>query len=203
MFILAMAIIGIILAVLFVKYGLSESNKNQAIREIYNKYFNEKDLQVKEEINLTSDLSIKLYSLKYEDEDNQVLDKNELTYLRLARIINNPDEEYIKFNFIEGENEGEFDVDVELADFRLDEHKNAYIELIELVTNFNLAQFVFKNNKNEIDFKLLNVDLDVIDKMKQHTDDIISEIFPYIIEDISNRESSGILGQAFSKQFLE
>lgn len=191
----------IVFTILFIKYGLKESTKTQIRREIEEQIFNEKDLPIKDEIKITKNFSIKLYGLKYKDEENQVFDRDDLTYLKLVQIINTPEKEYIKFNFTEGNNDGEFDIDVELVDFTLEENKLVYMDLMELVTNFNLAQFVFKNKTGELGFKLFDLDTEVVNKMKNHTDEIIAEIFPHIVERIINEGNSEMLKKAFDSKF--
>lgn len=144
--------------------------------------FLEKDLDVCKSIKLNKKMTIKLYDLKKFGESHE-FDREDSTYFKISRILN----KHIKFDF----DEETMEFKVELDDFRDDELRVYFTEILELVTNFRLSQFRFKSEENQ--FKLLGSDNKVIEEMKSHTDDIISVVFEDMMEGMYKDKLQGIL----------
>jgi len=151
-------------------------------KEAINQMFLEKDLEVYKSIKLNKKMTIKLYDLKRFGESHE-LDRKDSTYFKIARILN----KHIKFDF----DEETMEFKAELEDFRDDELRVYFTEILELVTNFRLSQFRFKSKENQ--FKLLGSDNKIIEEIKSYTDDIISTVFEDMMEGMYKDKLQGIL----------
>ena len=81
------------------------------------------------------------------------------------------------------------EIDVIKSDFRLAENKDDFMDVIATYTNFDLRKFVFNG---EDKYKLFNLDVDLINKMKDHAEYIVDEIFKDMCASI---EENGIFGE--------
>jgi len=137
------------------------------------------DLPIKRIINVSKYIQIELYDLPRVKNiyGNMEFDKDNLDFLELRKIIN------ANISF-------ELDVETselscELPDFESSEYKLIYIELIRRLTSFDMSNFVFKSGEYENDFnkrfKLIDIESDFIDDLKKHTDEMIQQIFEFII----------------------
>jgi hypothetical protein len=141
----------------------------EAAKEVIEDMFSNKDLEVREEIKLIKNITIKLYELKLDSETKE-LDRDNLSYLKIAQIVN----KHVKFKTNDEE------ISVITPDFSSDEFRIEFTEMLEAITNFRLSQFRFKMGNDKTN--LLNIGNDKMDKMIEHTEDIITEVFDDLCE---------------------
>lgn len=184
----------IILALVFfaIAYGIFKAYKTGR-DEFVNSVFDDKDLPRKELIKLSRKFNIELYNLKKDEDGN--IDRENYFYIKIARLVN----KNVKFDFSDPDVEsGEMDVVIELKDFHDDELKYEYMDIVGYITNFNFAQFVFKGDDM---FGLFSSNSEIIDKIKDHADDIIHEVFLDVVkgyEENGSEDFSKIVGQALN-----
>ena len=140
-----------------------------AAKELIEDMFSNKDLKVKEEIKLIKNITIKLYELKL-DSETEELDRDDSSYSTIAQIIN----KHIEFKPTDGE------ISVTTPDFSSDEFRVEFTEMLEACTNFRLSQFRFKKGNDK--FNLFELGNDKVNRMIEHTEDIITEVFDHLCE---------------------
>lgn len=193
-----MAIIGGI--ILFV-YGIYLSKKKyiknlveEAKDDVWSSILHVRDLPVKDKIKFVGDRDIILYDIDLYDVENKTMEDMPYEYGKLIGIIN----KHIKFETTP-EDDGGFSLDIALVDFREKEYENQYLEIIDLVTNFNLAQFIFKGDDT---FKLVNLESNKIDRIKEHADYMITKIFKEVIRsytDMADDETKHFYEDAYKQ----
>lgn len=171
-------IIGIIVMIVLTVMIFMGHKIGKMRNEIIEELFPKKDLPIFDEVKLSKRISIELYDLIRHCDGS--IDREDLQYIRLARIINeNKTIEVI-------EKDGGLSLDIELVDFRDKKYKLTYMDIIGLVSSFNYATFVFKD---EDKFKLLEEGNEDLEKIKEHADKLISEVFLEVIEEFKESES--------------
>lgn len=146
--------------------------------------FPEKDLLFIDSIKVAKGIDIKLYDLKRDVHGN--IDRDSYEFVALASKIN-PE---IEIKMDGKDDDGDFEVSVELSDFRNEKRLELeYIEMIGLITNFNLQMFIFEGEER---FKLLNIDDGIMKQVKDYVDEVIKEVFEEIIEMYKEDENGAI-----------
>jgi len=153
--------------------------KYEVIEEINTQLFPKKDLPVIKSIKITKDISIELYDLKRLDDGK--IDRESYVYLKLSQIIN-------KNTTIDFEGEGiDLEMNIDLIDFREEENKFLYMDIIEMLSSFNISNFLFKGDEL---FKLYNIEDGVVEEIKDHVDEIIHEVFIDVVDRYSKTTDS-------------
>lgn len=153
--------------------------KYEVIEEINTQLFPKKDLPVIKSIKITKDISIELYDLKRLDDGK--IDRESYVYLKLSQIIN-------KNTTIGFEGEGtDLEMNIDLIDFREEENKFLYMDIIEMLSSFNISNFLFKGDEL---FKLYNIEDGVVEEIKDHVDEIIHEVFIDVVDRYSKTTDS-------------
>jgi len=147
--------------------------------DIFKKMFEKKDLPVKEIIKLKKKfgslkkINIYLYDLKKQKDGS--LDRENISYVKIAKIINKD----LEIKVVGGE------LVIEKLDYSNPSNKLKMMDIIFAVSNFNYAQFMFRGENR---FKLYDVKTDIGEKLKSHALEIIDEVFV----DVANRIEEGV-----------
>lgn len=162
----------IILYVVLFLFALSMFSLAKQRADYLKLMFNNKDLPEIKVLDIGKHrlAKIKLYGLKL--KDNGKIERDNYYYALIARIIN------AKWKF-ELNNENE--IDVIKPDFRLDENKEDFLDIIASCTNFDLRKFVFTGDER---YKLFKIDSAIIKSMKDHAEYIIDEVFKDMVATI-------------------
>lgn len=145
----------------------------EAQEDMWSSILHERELPVKDRIEFVKNKDILLYDIDLKDVDKKNPKELPYEYHKMCEIVN----KHIETKPTRDE-EGMLNIDIELVDFREKEYENQYLEIIDLVTNFNLAQFIFKGNDT---FKLVTLGDDKIESIKKHADYMISKMFAEVI----------------------
>ena len=152
---------------------------NKKRKDYLEVFFNNKDLPIMNNKKVGKHVlaNVKLYGLELDEKGK--INRENYYYSIVGRIIN------AKWQFELNDSQG---IDVIKPDFRLAENKDDFMDIIATYTNFDLRKFVFNG---EDKYKLFNLDVDLINKMKDHAEYIVDEIFKDMCASI---EESGIFG---------
>lgn len=163
----AWASLTVVFIILFIFYTkLIRPAFREAITDYADNLFDNKDYPIKETIKKGKFIKIYLYNLTYKNNDNETVDRDSLMYLHVAEIVN----KNVKIDL--DEKLGELTLD--LTDFELEENKFIMMELIQMVTNFNYGQFVFKGEDR---LKLFTEESKLKEKMIDHVNEIVNVVF--------------------------
>jgi len=160
--ILTILTFAIFLYILYKKYRYVIEYVKQEVKDYF---IEEKELDIKDIIQLTNKYSVHLYNLKRNQDGT--LDRGNLWYQKIILILNAK----TLINLVEdGE---ELNLEVNLDEISLDRNKEEYLDIARYCSNFIFSSIVFNNDKTLLD----DESNPRVKRILEHTDNVIQEVF--------------------------